>query len=48
MGFLPLGVFVDMSFEQAQEEVLAGKVDILTQFFSDKRKEKFGIHQDYP
>lgn len=40
MGFLP--VFVDMSFEQAQEEVLAGKADIITSlFFSDKRKEKF-------
>lgn len=40
IGFQP--VFVDMTFEQAQEAVLSGKVDVLTSlFFSDKRKERF-------
>ncbi|MEI6154922.1 MAG: PAS domain S-box protein, partial [Deltaproteobacteria bacterium] len=40
MGFKP--VFTDMTFQQAQEAVLSGKVDILTSlFYSDKRKEKF-------
>ena len=40
MGFKP--VFMDMTFQQAQETVLSGKADILTSiFYSDKRKEKF-------
>ena len=39
-GFKP--IFMDMTFQQAQEAVLAGKADIITSlFYSDKRKEKF-------
>jgi len=40
MGFKP--VFMNMTFQQAQEAVLSGKADIITSlFYSDKRKEKF-------
>ena len=40
MGFK--AVFMDMTFQQAQEAVLSGKADILTSlFYSDHRKEKF-------
>ncbi|PKN04622.1 MAG: hypothetical protein CVU74_05955, partial [Deltaproteobacteria bacterium HGW-Deltaproteobacteria-9] len=40
MGFKP--VFIDMTFQQAQEAVLSGKADILTSlFYSDQRKERF-------
>lgn len=40
MGFKP--VFIDMTFQQAQETVLAGRADVITSlFYSDKRKEKF-------
>ena len=40
MGFKP--VFLDMTFQQAQEAVLSDKADILTSlFYSDKRKERF-------
>ncbi len=39
-GFKP--IFIDMTFQQAQEAVLNGKADIITSlFYSDKRKEKF-------
>lgn len=39
-GFKP--VFLDMTFQQAQEAVLSDKADILTSlFYSDKRKERF-------
>jgi len=40
MGFKP--VFIDTTFQEAQEAVLSGKADILTSlFYSDKRKERF-------
>ena len=40
IGFNP--VFMDMTFQQAQEAVLSGKADIITSlFYSDKRKERF-------
>ena len=40
VGFKPL--FLDMTFQQAQEAVLSGKADIITSlFYSDKRNEKF-------
>ena len=40
MGFKP--VFTDMTFREAQEAVLSGKVDILTSlFYSDKRNKQF-------
>ncbi len=40
MGFKP--VFLDMTFQQAQEAVLSDQADILTSlFYSDKRKERF-------
>lgn len=39
-GFKP--VFMDMTFQQAQEAVLSGKADVITSlFYSEKRKEKF-------
>ncbi len=42
MGFQP--VFTDMTFKEAQEAVLSGKVDVLTSlFYSDKRAEKFAF-----
>lgn len=42
MGFRPL--FKDMSFEKAQEAVLAGRADVLTSlFFSEKRAERFAF-----
>ncbi|MBI5593195.1 MAG: transporter substrate-binding domain-containing protein [Deltaproteobacteria bacterium] len=42
MNFKP--VFMDMTFQQAQEAVLSGKADILTSlFYSDQRKEKFAF-----
>ncbi|WP_319588471.1 PAS domain S-box protein [uncultured Desulfobulbus sp.] len=41
-GFQPL--FEDMSFQKAQEAVLAGRADVLTSLFlSDKRKEQFAF-----
>ncbi|MHC1741599.1 MAG: transporter substrate-binding domain-containing protein [Syntrophobacteraceae bacterium] len=40
LGFQP--VFMDMTFQRAQEAVLSGKADILTSLFlSDRRKERF-------
>ncbi len=44
IGFKP--VFIDMTFQQAQDAVLSGKADILTSlFYSNKRKEKFEFTQ---
>jgi PAS domain S-box-containing protein len=40
MGFQP--VFIDMTFQEAQEAVVSGRADVLTSlFYSDKRKERF-------
>ncbi len=45
-GFKP--VFLDMTFQQAQEEVLEGRADILTSlFYSDKRNERFEFTQPF-
>ncbi|MCX5883770.1 MAG: transporter substrate-binding domain-containing protein, partial [Deltaproteobacteria bacterium] len=42
MCFKP--VFIDMTFQQAQEAVLSGKADILTSlFYNDQRKEKYAF-----
>ena len=42
MGFQP--VFRDMTFQNAQEAVLSGEVDVLTSlFYSERRKERFAF-----